>query len=100
NRFPACPIAPPDKLVPIPPGRLHTLPITPHGRPAGEQWRGEPGVVFACRTGSSPAVRGRATPCRRTVPKTGAPGRFPSHYFTLPEAKAVSGSVRLSTTAL
>src|SRR5690554_539412 len=52
------------------------MPITLHGRPAGEQWRGEPGVVFACRTGSSLAVRGRATPCRRTVPKTGAPRRF------------------------
>jgi len=38
----------------------HTLSIIPHGRPAGEQWWGGPGVVFACRTGSETAVRGRA----------------------------------------
>src|SRR5690554_3922580 len=78
-------------------GRI-LMPITPHGRPAGEQWRGEPGVAFACRTGSRPAVRGRATPCRRTVPKTGAPRRIPSHYFILPEAADASGPALLPQT--
>src|SRR5690554_3751153 len=81
----------PVHVVPGPRTARILLPITPHGRPAGEQWRGEPGVVFACRTGSSPAVRGRATPCRRTVPKTGAPRRFRLTILTYQRRKPSRG---------
>src|SRR5690554_961338 len=85
----------PVHLVPGPLNARILLPITPHGRPAGEQWRGEPGVVFACRTGSSPAVWGRAIPVPPYSSKNRRPEAVSSHYFTLPEAKPASGSAHL-----
>ena len=85
-------------LIPTPPNLSHTPPITPHGRPAGEQWRGEPGGGFASPTGSRPAAPWRATTgrqCNGSVPKTGTPRRQSSHYIQNSEAKAVSGSAYL-----
>ena len=55
----------------------HNHAITPHGRPAGEQWRGGPGGGFASPTGSSLAARGERS--RRANPglfqKPATPGR-------------------------
>ena len=45
------------RLIPAPPNLPHTMPITPHGRPAGEQWRGGPGGGFASSTGSKSWLR-------------------------------------------
>ncbi|MDP2780466.1 hypothetical protein, partial [Devosia sp.] len=69
-----------------------------HGRPAGEQWWGEPGVVFACRTGSTPAVWGRAIPVPPYSSKNRRPEAVPSHYKIIPEAAAASGPVRFRET--
>ena len=49
--------APSIPLIPARSPRAILLPITPHGRPAGEQWWGGPGGGFASSTGSKSALR-------------------------------------------
>jgi hypothetical protein len=47
------------KLIPAPKSSRILHAITPHGRPAGERWWGEPGGGFASPTGPSAAPSGR-----------------------------------------
>src|SRR5690606_802036 len=87
-------------LLPVPQTSRIMEPITPHGRPAGEQWWGVPGGSSSLPQVPVRPCGDERSPCRRTVPKTGAPRRFPSHYFELPEAKPASGPAPVVTTAM
>jgi hypothetical protein len=83
----------PIHLIPRPETVRILFPITPHGRPAGEQWRGEPGGGFASPTGSSPDGSVCATgPC---CSKNRHSGTACVSFLFYSEASAVSGSARL-----
>jgi hypothetical protein len=69
----------------------HTPPITPHGRPAGEQWRGEPGGGFASPTGSKFRLRQGERPLEPDSSKNRRPGTVFVSYSINHEAKPSRG---------
>ena len=83
-------------LIPLPKSHAILLCITPRGRPAGEQWRGEPGAGFASRAGSSSGRTWRASMARDQpeLSQKPAPRGGCRLVFIYSEAASASGSVQ------